>query len=80
MAQPTEGGFEEVETLREGPEVYAKIHRKKGASGKVYYHVLFQREFADSGKLKATSWLGKRHLEAMQKLIDRVRVYFKDLH
>lgn len=61
--------YQEVETLRDPDGVIAVITENTD-SGRLSFRI--QKEFESQGEVKATSYLGRRHIDAIRRLADRL--------
>jgi len=74
MPEPSSRRYVELETLRDDDGVIAIItERVTGAPRRVGdLSFKIQKEFESSGELKASSYLGRRHIPAIERLVRRV--------
>ena len=67
-----ESRYREVETLRDDC-VVATITKRIAADGKTHFSFRLQREFEQNGKIKVTSYLGRRHIPAVVRIVGQVQ-------
>jgi hypothetical protein len=64
----TENPYEEVETLRDADGVLCVITRRK-ATGHLSFRL--QKEFESQGEIRATAYLGRRHIPGIERIVKR---------
>ncbi len=66
-----ESRYKEVETIHDDC-VVATITQRIATDGKSHFSFRLQRKFEQNGKTKVTSYLGRRHIPAVVRLVTEV--------
>jgi hypothetical protein len=65
----TENHYREIETIKDPDGVIAVITQRMD-TGHLSFRI--QKEYEAGGQVRATSYLGRRHIEAIERLVVRV--------